>query len=82
MSDRRLADGAPVGALGVDGVLEVTGRRQDAEVDDEGMAVRLGRLVFVVGVADGPAVGEEDEAPQVIRVSGRLGGDVRRVAAA
>ena len=67
MSDRRLADGAPVGAFGVHGVLEVTGRRQDAEVDDEGVAVRLRGLVFVVGVADGSAVGEEDEAPQVIQ---------------
>jgi hypothetical protein len=62
MSDRFVADGVPVGALSLDGVLEVSGGREDAGVDDERVAVRLGRLVFVVGVADGPAVGEEDEA--------------------
>ena len=36
------------------------------EVDDERVAVRLGRLVFVTGVADGPAVREEDETPEVV----------------
>jgi hypothetical protein len=60
--DRFVADGVPVGSLSVDGVLEVAGGREDAGVDDEGVAVRLGCLVFVVGVADGAAVGEEDEA--------------------
>jgi hypothetical protein len=40
----------------------VTGGRGDAQVDDEAVAVRLVGLVFVAGVADGPAVGEEDEA--------------------
>lgn len=66
VGDRFVADAAPVGALGEHGILEVAGRGEDAEVDDEGVAVRLGRLVFVVGVADGPAVGEEDEAAQVV----------------
>src|SRR5450631_4316503 len=62
VGDRFAADRVPVGALSVDRVVEVAGGREDAEVDDEGVAVRLGGLVFVAGVADGPAVGEEDEA--------------------
>ena len=62
VGDRFAADGVPVGALSVDRVVEVAGGREDAEVHDEGVAVRLGGLVFVAGVADGPAVGEEDEA--------------------
>ena len=66
VGDRFVADGVPVGSLSVDGVLEVAGGREDARVDDERVAVRLGRLVFVVGVADGSAVGEEDEAAQVV----------------
>jgi len=47
VGDRFAADGVPVGALSVDRVLQVAGGREDAEVDDEGVAVRLGRLVFV-----------------------------------
>ena len=66
VGDRFVADGAPVGAFGVHGVLEVAGGQEDAGVDDEGVAVRLRGLVFVVGVAGGSAVGEEDEAPQVV----------------
>ena len=61
-----VADRAPIGPLGVDGVLEVAGGGQDAGVDDEGVAVGRGRLVVVVGVADSAAVCEEDEAAQVV----------------
>ncbi len=55
-----------VGPLGVDGVLEVAGGGQDAGVDDEGVAVGLGGLVVVVGVADGAPVGVEDEPAEVV----------------
>jgi hypothetical protein len=47
VGDRFAADGVPVGALSVDRVFQVAGGREDAEVDDEGVAVRLGGLVFV-----------------------------------
>ena len=56
----------PSARCDVDRVLEVPGRREDAGVDDEAVAVRLGRLVVVAGVADFAAVGEEDEAAQVV----------------
>jgi hypothetical protein len=45
---------------GVDGALDVAGGGQDAGVDDEGVAVGLGGLVVMVGVADGGAAGEEE----------------------
>ena len=53
------ADLVTVGPVGVDGVLQEAGGGQDAGVDDQGVAVGLGGLVVVVGVADGTAVGEE-----------------------
>jgi hypothetical protein len=66
MGDGVVADLMPVGPLGVDDVLEVAGGRQDAGVDHEGVAEGLGGLVVVVGVADGAAVGEEDEPAQFV----------------
>ena len=62
VADGVVADGVPVGALGVDRVLEVARGGKDAGVDDEAVAVRLGCLVVVAGVADFAAVGEKDEA--------------------
>ncbi len=58
---RLVADRAAVGFLGVDSILQISGGREHAGVDDEGVAMRLGGLVVMVGVADGAAVGEEDE---------------------
>jgi hypothetical protein len=45
VADRFVADGVSVGALGVDRVFEVPGGGQNAGVDDEAVAVGLGRLV-------------------------------------
>ena len=55
VSDGVIVDQASLGSFGVDGVLEVSGRRQDAGVGDEAEAVGLHGLVFVVAVADFPA---------------------------
>jgi len=66
MGDGVVTDLMPAGPLGVDGVLEVAGGRQDAGIDSDGVAEGLGGLVVVVGVADGAPVGEEDEPAQVV----------------
>ena len=42
MGDGLLADVVPVGAVSFDRVVQVPSGGQDARVDDEGMAVRLG----------------------------------------
>src|SRR5450755_1336365 len=68
VGDHFAADGVPVGALSVDRVVEVAGGREDAEVHDEGVAVRLRRLVFVAGVADG-----RPSARPLLVVAGRPG---------
>jgi len=54
-----VADLAPVGVLGVDGVLQVTGGGQDAGVDDEGVAVGLGGLVVVLGDRTAPRLAKK-----------------------
>lgn len=66
MGDGLVADLVALGPASVDGVLEVSGGGQDAGVDDDGVAVGLGGLIVVVGVANGAAVGEEDEPAQVV----------------
>lgn len=69
MGDSLVADRVTLGPLGVDCVLKIAGRGQDAGVDNEGVAMGLGGMVVMVGVADGPPVCEEDEPAQVVEAS-------------
>ena len=63
VGDRLRGDFVAVGFVGVDGVLEVVGGGQVA-ANDQGVAVGLGCLIFVVVGSDLAAVGVEDESAQ------------------
>jgi hypothetical protein len=54
VADHFVADGTPIDSLGGDRVFGVAGGRENAGVNDEGVAVGLGGLVVVAGVADVP----------------------------
>ena len=66
VGDRLVADLVSLSPAGVDSVLQISRRGQDAGVDNQGVAVGLGGLVVVMGVADGAAVGEEDKPAKVV----------------
>ena len=67
VGDGRGAQVVALGLVGVDGVLEVARRGKDAGIDDQRVAVGLGGLVVVMGVADCAAVGEEDKPAKVVQ---------------